>query len=109
MALSPEERETIITFDQSSKVAVIFTYQKKIQRHLEKKLGLKPISVNSKGGKEYEIDKKRIPMPRAPRKTKAMTPEAKSKLVKRLNTGKRKSSLSSQTTAAAIKQNVSNA
>ena len=62
------EQETIINFNKGEKTASIFTYEKTWQRHLEKKLGLKPIMVNSFGGKEYEIDKSRIKMPHAKRK-----------------------------------------
>jgi hypothetical protein len=43
------------------------THTKKTwQRHLEKKLGLKPVMDNGFGGKEYKIEKKRIRPPRAP-------------------------------------------
>ena len=38
---------------------------------MEKKLGLKPVMDNGFGSKEYKIDKKRIPMPRAPGKLSA--------------------------------------
>ncbi len=62
------EQETIINFNKGEKTASIFTYEKTWQRHLEKKLGLKPIMVNSFGGKEYEIDKSRIKMPHAKRR-----------------------------------------
>ena len=68
--LSKYEQETIITFNKEDDVAYIFTYEKTWQRHLEKKLGLKPTMNNGKEGKEYQIDKKRIKMPHAPRKTK---------------------------------------
>ena len=66
--LTKYEQETIINFNKEESVAHIFTYEKTWQKHLEKKLGLKPVMDNGFGGKEYEIDKKRIPMPRAPRK-----------------------------------------
>ena len=68
MPLTAYEQETIITFNKEEKTARIFTYEKTWQNHLEKRLGLKPIMNNHHGGKECEIDKKRIPMPRAPRK-----------------------------------------
>ena len=66
-----EEKETIIYFDESPSEAVIFTYNRAWQRHLEKKIGLEVVFDNGYGGKEYHIDKKRIPMPRAPRKLSA--------------------------------------
>ena len=64
--LTNYERETIINFNEEEKLANIFTYNKAWQKHLEKKLGLKPISNNGFGGREYEIDKKRVRPPRAP-------------------------------------------
>lgn len=67
------ERETIITFNESEKHAEIFTYNKAWQKHLEHRLGIKPVRKEEFGGREYLIDKKRIPMPRAPRKLSAAT------------------------------------
>ena len=64
-------QETIINFNKEEKIAYIFTYEKTWQKHLESKLGLKPTMVNRFGGKEYQIDKKRIKMPRALRKLSA--------------------------------------
>ena len=64
--LSGYEQETIINFNKGEAIAHIFTYEKTWQQHLEKRLGLKPIMDNGYGGKEYEIDKKRIRPPRAP-------------------------------------------
>ncbi len=80
--LTNYEQETIINFNKEEKVAYIFTYEKTWQKHLEKKLGLKPTLDNSFGGKGYQIDKKRIPMPRAPRK---LSDSAKEKLAERLS------------------------
>lgn len=79
--LSNYEQETIINFNKDEAIAHIFTYEKTWQQHLEKKLGLKPTMDNGFGGKEYEIDKKRIRPPRAPIKLSA---EAKAKLAGRL-------------------------
>lgn len=81
MKLTNEERETIITWDETSGPADIFTYNKAYQRHLEKNLHIKPKSSNGYGGREYEIDKKRIPMPRAPRK---ISPENRARMVANL-------------------------
>jgi len=64
--LSKHEQETIINFNKEEKIAYIFTYEKTWQEHLEKRLRLKPTTNNGFGGKEYQIDKKRIKMPRAP-------------------------------------------
>jgi len=66
--LSKYEQETIINFNKEENIAYIFTYEKSWQKHLEKELGLKPTMDNGFGGKEYQIDKKRIKMPHAPRK-----------------------------------------
>jgi len=66
--LTKYEQETIINFNKEEKIAYIFTCEKTWQKHLESKLGLKPVMDNGFGGKEYQIDKKRIKMPRAPLK-----------------------------------------
>lgn len=68
MNLTPEERETIICFNETKQPASIFTYNRTWQGHLEKVLKLKPILNNGKGGREYEISRDRIKMPHAPRK-----------------------------------------
>ena len=62
------EQETIINFNKGDNIAYIFTYEKTWQEHLEGKVGLVPSYINSHGGREYEIDKSRIKMPRAKRK-----------------------------------------
>ena len=79
--LTSYEQETIINFNKAEDVAYIFTYERNWQKHLEGRLGLKPVMDNGFGGKEYRIDKKRIPMPRAPRK---LSDSAKKKLAERL-------------------------
>ena len=75
-SLTNEEKETIINFNEGEGTAYIFTYNKGWQKHLEQKLGLKPVMDNGFGGKEYEIDKKRIRPPRAPVR---LSPEARAK------------------------------
>lgn len=79
--LTNYERETIINFNEAEDTAVIFTYNRTWQKHLEKKLGLKPIMENGYGGKEYQIQKKRIRPPRAPVK---LSPEVKARATERL-------------------------
>jgi len=91
--LSNYEQETIINFNKDEAIAHIFTYEKTWQQHLEKRLGLKPIMDNGFGGREYEIDKKRIRPPRAPVKLSA---EARASLTKRLSNSRQKSILRSQ-------------
>ena len=72
-SLSAEERETIIRFDETTSPASVFTYNRRWQEHIEKKLGVKPDWSNHHGGKEYSISKSRISVPRAPRKYSAAT------------------------------------
>lgn len=73
--LGPEEKETIIRFDQTQERASVFTYRSSWIKHIENKLGLKPIFDNGQGGKEYLIDKKFIPKPRASRAKRILTEE----------------------------------
>jgi len=82
LRLTSYEQETIITFNKEEKIAYIFTYEKSWQKHLEKKLGIKPLYDNGFGGREYEIDKKRISPPKAPRK---LSDSAKKNLAERLH------------------------
>jgi len=73
--LTPEEKETIIRFDQTPDKASVFTYKTTWIKHIEIKLGLKPVFDNGQGGKEYLMDKKLIPKPRAPRAKRVLTEE----------------------------------
>jgi len=98
--LSNYEQETIISFNKDEAIAHIFTYEKAWQQHLEKRLGLKPTMDNGFGGKEYEIDKKRIRPPRAPVKLSA---EARAKLTKRMKDMSQKRPLRPKTTVATVK------
>lgn len=81
MSLSKFEQETIVNFNQSDDKAFIFTYRRIWQRHLEKRLGLKPVRVNSFGGKDYELSWRFIRLPLAPRQLSA---EEKVRLGQRL-------------------------
>ncbi|MGB6872731.1 MAG: hypothetical protein WBE46_01075 [Dehalococcoidia bacterium] len=80
--LTAQEQETIITFNKAEDIAYIFTYENTWQKHLEGRLGLKPVMDNGFGGKEYELPKTRIKPPRAPRK---LSSSAKKKLTERLH------------------------
>jgi hypothetical protein len=80
--ISAYEQETIINFNKAEDTAIIFTYEKKWQEHLESRLGLKPIRNNGVGGKEYELPKSRIRPPRAARR---LSDSAKKKLAERLH------------------------
>jgi len=78
--LTLAERETIITFNESKEPAEIYTHNKRWQRRLEK-LSIKPIRDNGYGGKTYQIEKSRIPLPRAKR---VLTEAAKARLANQL-------------------------
>ena len=99
-ALPAYEQETIISFNKAEDIAHIFTYEKTWQKHLEKRLGLKPVMDNGFGGKDYEIEKRRIRPPRAPVR---LSPEARAKLIKRMKDMPQKGVLPSKTTAATAK------
>ena len=95
--LTSYEQETIINFNKEEKIAYIFTYEKSWQKHLEGRLGLKLVMDNGFGGKEYRIAKKRIPMPRAPRKLSA---EVKAQRTKQLADARQKRILNVKTLTA---------
>jgi len=101
------EQETIINFNKAEDMAHIFTYEKTWQQHLEKRLGLKPTMDNGFGGKEYEIDKKRIRPPRAPLRLSA---EARARRVDRLRQNRdfRSQNTKLQAKSKTKKQNKSN-
>ena len=92
--LTSYEQETIINFNKAEDMAYIFTYEKTWQRHLEGKLGLKPVMDNGYGGKEYQIDKKRIKPPRAPVR---LSEKAKRERVKQLAKARRNTLVSAKT------------
>ncbi len=81
------EQETIINFNKGDQMASIFTYEITWQKHLEKKLGLKPVLDNGFGGREYLVDKSRIFPPKAKRQ---YTQEQQHKMAKRLAKARRK-------------------
>lgn len=63
--LTRYELETVINFNKGDNMATIFTYEKMWQRHIEKKLGIKPYLDNGYGGKSYKLPKSKISKPRA--------------------------------------------
>ena len=81
MKLSMEEQETIIIFNRAEDEAYVFSYDPAWQKRMQE-LGCKQVEDNGIGGKEYEIDKRRIPKPHARRK--AMSEEQKAALGVRL-------------------------
>lgn len=80
-ALSAYEQEIILSFDKAEEMAHIFTYEKTWRKHLEKRLGLKPVMDNSLGGRDHEIEKRRI---RPARALVRLSPEARAKLINRM-------------------------
>lgn len=86
--LSNEEKETIITFDETSADAVVFTYNKPWQQHIEKRFGIKASSDNGFGGREYQVPKKRIRPPLAPRAPRKLSTEQRQKIAQRLARGR---------------------
>jgi hypothetical protein len=71
--LSAYELETIINFNQGENIAYVFTYEKTWQKRMAQGLGLKPTMDNGYGGKEYQLSKGLIPMPRAKRRYSEQT------------------------------------
>jgi len=67
MKVGLADQETIIIFNRADDKAYVFTYEPTWKRRMEE-LGCKCVTDNGDGGKEYEIDKKRIPLPRAKRR-----------------------------------------
>ena len=96
--LTDFERETIITFSEGSKKAVIFTYNASWIKQLGEVLGLKPIMSNHFGGKEYEIDKSRIKMPTAKKKISAKRRAALTKNLEKAYAARKKGSVASAKT-----------
>ncbi len=80
--LTGYEQETIIVFNKEVKIFYISTSEHKWQKDLEKKLGLKPVTDNGYGGREYQLDKKLMKPPRAPRR---LSNSAKKELAERLH------------------------
>jgi hypothetical protein len=79
--LTNDEKETLISFDETPNDALIFTYSPKWQKHLETRLGLKPVMDNGFGGKEYHLPKSRVRLPQAHR---TLSAEQRQKLGERL-------------------------
>ena len=103
--LSREEKETVISFDETPAEAVVFTYNKRWQTQLEKKLGIKPTMNNGFGGREYKVPKGRIRMPQAPKKLSA---EQRRKMGQRLKNARLQKSAVSSKNNAVIKKSEGN-
>lgn len=87
--LSLDERETIITFDETPNDAAIFTYSPKWQKQIEQRLGIKPHMDNKFGGREYYVPKARL---RLPQPKRVFPAEHRQKLAKSLAKGRRQKS-----------------
>lgn len=87
IGLGRYEQETIINFNKAEDMASIYTYERSWQRHLERRLHLKPLSNDGFGGKEYEIDKHLIRLPQLKRK-REMTKEQREEIAARFHSAK---------------------
>jgi hypothetical protein len=85
--LTAGELETIISFNQGSNIADVFTYEKTWQKRLEQGLGLKATLINDGGGRGYQLPKSLIVMPRTKRR---YSEETKKKMAQRLAKIRRK-------------------
>ena len=83
------ERETIINYNEAESVAYIYTHNRALISHLEKKLGLKPTAKNSHGGKDYELTKKWLRKPQNPPKKTEAQMQASRDVMTRLQAKKR--------------------
>ncbi len=95
------EKETIINFNYEDATAYIFTYNVRWQSHIEARLGCKPTRDNGHGGKDYEIPKKFLRLPRAPRK---LSEETKKRLAQNLAKSRRKLPVTPNTQAVVAKE-----
>lgn len=98
MRLTNEEKETIITFDETPADAIVFTYSKTWQKQIEQKLGIQPTMNNGFGGREYHVPKQRIRMPQPKR---VFSSEHRRKLANKLAQGRRQKSIISAGNTAA--------
>ena len=78
-----QERENIVNFNEAEDIAYIFTHNKAWQRHFEQRLKIKPVADNGCGGLSYEIPKKMVKPPRAP---KHLSDDARERLSSRAKT-----------------------
>ena len=66
--IPPDERETIITYNEGSDTANIYTHDKALQQFIEKELGIKPERIE-RPAKYYLIPKAWLRYPRKPLKS----------------------------------------
>jgi len=84
--LTRYELETVINFNKEETDAIVFTYEKAWQKHIEKRMGIQPYLDNGFGGKSYKIPKNRIRKPLAFRTgaKRTLSPERKKQLAETL-------------------------
>lgn len=79
--LSPQERETVILFNEGDTIATIYTYNRAWQNNLKKKVVEHPdtfkLLSSQNGVMEFECPKKYISPPRSPREGRKLTDEEK--------------------------------
>lgn len=100
MTLTKEEMETTINYDESSPDADVVTYNKALQKRIEKRVGVAPYRNNGRGGRLYTIPKKMITI-RIPRK---LSPEQRQKLAERLRESRKQKSPNSLGNNTAIRK-----
>jgi len=76
------ETEHIINWNNAERMASVYTYSVKWQKHMEK-IGAKLVAENSFGGRTYEFPKRWIRLPRPPR-TRKISEEERKRLVAQL-------------------------
>lgn len=96
MRLTNEERETIITFDQTNAPANIYTCNPSWWRHFEA-IGVEPIRLYGNYAREYEVPKEWIKSPRPPKRAN-LTPEQKKQLAARLQASRLRPKIPSSVT-----------
>ncbi len=89
MRLTKYEQETIIIYNKGEDTAEVSTYEKRLQRHIEEKLGIQPSSHMDCGGRVYKMPKSYIKLPRAPKKLSAETKIRLKKHARQINKHRR--------------------
>lgn len=64
------ERETIINYNYEETEADIYTWDVRLQSHIEKKLGIKPYEIQE-GARSYKVPKRWLRKPQKPSKAKS--------------------------------------
>jgi hypothetical protein len=78
--LTPEEKETIINFNEAEPMVNVFTYNQRWQRRMAQ-IGINPIRTEG-NAREYEFPKKWLRLPIKPRQLTAAEQESRQKSLK---------------------------